>query len=118
MLGTLGFENYKIRCIIGVESHERARTQDLFVDLRVSLDLSKPACSDKLEETVDYTLLAGICKELAEKGGYFLLEKFAADALREIFDRFPVTEGWIRVKKPNCIENAEFAVVELTRRRG
>lgn len=118
MLGTLGFENYRIHCIIGAASHERVQPQVLFVDLKVSLDLSKPVASDKLEETADYTLFAKICRELAQKNEYYLLEKFAADALEEIFKNFPAIEGWIKVKKPNCIENADFAVVEFTKRRG
>lgn len=115
MKGVLGFENHRIRCIIGIGEEERKQEQDLFVDLRVSADMLKCASSDELEDTIDYMALANLCTSLAQKNRYQLLEKFASDSLEEMFEKFPVEEAWIKIKKPKAIETADYSIVELTK---
>jgi FolB domain-containing protein len=115
MEGVLGFENHRISCIIGAYPAERNNEQDIFVDLKVKADLSKPAKTDDLNDTIDYAALANLCTELARKNGYQLLEAFAGDVLNEIFSRFAVEEAWIKIKKPNAIETADYCMVEISR---
>lgn len=115
MLGTIGFKNYRINCIIGTESDERTQMQDLLIDLKVEVDLSKVSSSGMLHDSIDYRSLALLCKDLAIEGKYLLIEKYASDALQKLFMLFPIKSAWIRVKKPKSIPDAECAFVELKR---
>jgi dihydroneopterin aldolase len=115
MLGTIGFEGYRVSCIIGTEQHERIQEQRIFIDLKVKTDFSKVALTENLKDTINYTTLAHLCKELAVNGKYFLIEKYAFDIIQQIFDNFPVKSAWVRIKKPTAINEAEWAFVELER---
>lgn len=115
MLGTIGFKGLVVSCIIGTEPHERMHEQELILDLKVEADVSKVVVSGSLDDTINYVSLAQLCKEVAVKGRYLLIEKFAADALQEISERFPVKSAWICVKKPLAISEAECAFVEMTK---
>lgn len=115
MIGTIGFEGYRISCIIGTEPHERRREQELLIDLKVKADFSKVSHSGLLEDTINYMSLAHLCNELAVDGKYLLIEKYASDIIQEIFKLFPIKFAWVCIKKPAAIPGAEWALVELER---
>lgn len=113
MLGTLGFEKYRIRCIIGNDPHEREAEQDIFVDVTVAVDIAVAAKSDAIEDAVDYVHLAVLCKEMAIAGRYRLLEKYAVDTAQAIKKQFGATSVKIVVRKPKAIDGAECAFVSV-----
>lgn len=113
MLGIIGFKGYRVSCIIGTENHEREVEQDLLIDLKVEADFSRVSQSESLHDTINYVSLASVCKDLAQKGKYLLIEKYAADVIAEVLNRFPVYSVWICVQKPEAIPGAECALVEL-----
>lgn len=114
-LGIIGFENFKIDCIIGIEPHERINEQEIVIDLKVEADMSKVSASDSIYDAIDYVQLAKICEETA-KGKYNLLEKYAADVLKVIFNTFKVSSASIRVMKPEALPGAAQAFIELYRK--
>jgi 7,8-dihydroneopterin aldolase/epimerase/oxygenase len=74
---------------------------DYRVDLEVTADLSKPAISDQLSETVDYVHLNNIIKEEMTVRSN-LLEHVAKRIIDRIFDEIPeVTEVEVEVSKIN-----------------
>lgn len=111
--GVIGFEHLKISCIIGVNPQERECIQEIFVDIRVEKNITSAASTDDLKETLDYVQLANICKEVACRGKFFLIEKYAFEVLSEILKQFDVNWAWIKVKKPLAIPDASFALFEL-----
>ena len=113
MQGIIGFDHYKITCIIGTNPEERDRAQDIYIDLKVEADFSRCAQSGKLEDTIDYRQLADVCKKLAEEGRYHILEKYAFDVLEALAARFDYYWIWIKVKKPQALAPATFTFVEL-----
>ena len=113
MLGTIGFKRYRVRCIIGTLAHERELEQDLVIDLKVETDFSRVSASGSLEDTVNYVSLSRVCKELAQKGKYLVLEKYASDVIEKLFELFPLTSAWISIQKPMAIPDADCALVEL-----
>lgn len=115
MNGIIGFEDLCVRCIIGVDLEERMQAQPLFIDLKV-----KPAAdfcgeSDSILDTVNYVELAALCEKTAVEGRYHLLEKAAHEILAGIFDRFPVSWAWIKIKKLQAIPQAKNAIIEMER---
>ncbi len=118
MPGLVGFDHYRICCIVGMLPHEREQEQEIYVDLRVEIDFSAVAASDLLQDTVDYVRLAEVCRDIACQGKYSMLERYAVHVLDEVLKQFAVTSAWIRVKKPKALAGAAGSVVELKRIKG
>lgn len=115
MQGIVGFEHYKIRCVIGVYPSERVRKQDIYVDLRVRTDFSRCVASDELRDAVDYIVLARLCHDLAQARSYKLLETFAEEALTKILLNEEIMWAWIRIRKPKALPGAQCGFIEMER---
>jgi FolB domain-containing protein len=113
MRALIGFEHFKICCIIGCNAEERNVAQEIFVDLRLRADISRCAKSDHLQDAVDYVPLSQLCTDLAQKGQYRLMESLAADILAAILRIEAIEWAWIRIKKPKALSEALYASVEL-----
>lgn len=113
MNGIIGFEDFNVRCIIGVDNPERLSEQDLFIDLKVETDFTRATHTDSLQETLSYDYLAELCKNIAEEKKHALLETFAYDLIHRIIKDCPVRWVWVKIKKPGALPNAKFAFVEL-----
>jgi dihydroneopterin aldolase len=113
MKGIMGFDDLKIHCIVGIYPEERIHKQDVFIDLRVQLDLGNSIQSQSIDPAIDYTKLARISLRSGENQ-YFLIEAFANDILESIFKEFDIVNwAWIKIKKPQAIQEARYAYVEL-----
>lgn len=115
--GILGIHQHQISCIIGVYPEEHQKEQVLMIDAKIKVDLSPCIASGQLQDTVDYESIANICKDLAQKNHYHLLENLASDILKEFFHRFPAVWAWVCIKKPSAIPDADYAFVELEQYR-
>jgi dihydroneopterin aldolase len=111
--GIIGFDHYKIGCIIGVNHEERITPQDIYVDLRVEHDFSIPAKHDDFEKTFCYEMLGKICEELAIKKKYRLLETMAFELIEILLNQYKIKWAFVRIKKPSAILMADYAVVEF-----
>jgi len=109
----IGFENYRFECLIGIEPHERSKEQSILVDLKVGVDCNQAVISENIQDTIDYTHLARICKDVAQEGRFQLLESYVSKALDEILSQFNVRWVWMRVKKPLALPGADFTFVEM-----
>lgn len=113
MIGTIGFDHYSIECIIGVNPEERLSPQKIYVDFRAEHDFSQCVAADDVQYTIDYSLAAELCKQVAKKGEYFLLETLANAILQEMAERFGIVRAWIKIKKPSPFNHVDWAIVEL-----
>ena len=105
----------------GVNPEERSLGQHFIVDLQVELDLSIPAVSDRLEDTVSYTALYRAVKAVMEGEPRNLLETAAGTIASRILDQHPqIGAVRVRVQKPRPpIKGSviEAAAVEIYRSR-
>lgn len=108
----IGFEHLHIHCIIGTLEQERLQPQDLYIDLKVRIDVSISVKTDQLNDTVSYVDLADKCIEIAEQK-YHLVETYASAVLEALIKNYPVQWAWIRVKKPKALLEAQYAIVEM-----
>lgn len=105
----------------GVHTQERNVGQNFTVSLKVYFDLSKAGFSDDLNDTINYSDLYGMVKQVVEGQPRNLLEFVAQDIATKIFDTFPASAVHVRVVKPSPpIKEAILggAGVELYRQRG
>ena len=104
----------------GVNPEEKALGQSYVVDLAADVDLARPGASDRLEDTVSYTLMYRIAKSVIEGDSRNLLEALAQDIADRLLTELPLAGVQVRVKKPAPPVKGSairYAAVEIYRRR-
>jgi dihydroneopterin aldolase len=102
----------------GARASERERPQEFKVDIEVDCDLEKPGRTDRLEDTVDYTKLRAIAREVLEGESVSLLETLAARIADRLLDVPRVLAVSVRVaKRPASMLPIEAAAVHINRTR-
>ena len=99
----------------GVFEHEGKNGQDFFVDLEISLDLTKASKSDDLSDTVDYGALTDLVVEEITGERVSLIEKLAARIAERARSEFPEIEKIsVTVHKPKAPVSAQVADISVT----
>ena len=101
----------------GVLLEERLEPQPFEVDVILRGDLSVPAASDELADTVDYGTVFGLVVEVVEGGSYRLIEALAGAIADAILAGLPVDDVEVRVRKPKAPLPGAFETVEARLRR-
>ena len=104
----------------GVSDDERAAPQPLEVDLVLRLDLSRPATTDDLADTINYSTLFDLAAGIVRDRSFHLLEALAAAIADAVLAEHPVDDVEVRVRKPKAPLAGAFESVEvrIRRRRG
>lgn len=103
----------------GVFEAEAQLGQRFYVDLELSMDMSKAAASDNLEDTLDYGEIYTAVRSIVEQERYKLIEALAARIADQLLAMFPIFEVKVKVTKPNPPINGHYdaVAVEMTRVR-
>jgi 7,8-dihydroneopterin aldolase/epimerase/oxygenase len=97
----------------GVEEQERRDGQTFLFD--VTLEVPGDALSDRIEDAVDYRLVAELVRETSDARSFYLLEALAAAVADALMDRFPLERVRVRVRKPKLGLPVEYAAATVTR---
>ena len=81
----------------GVLPDEAEQGQTFLYD--VELDVEEPA-TDRVDDAVDYRLVAALVEEVSAGRRFDLIESLAAAVADAMIDRFPVSRARVRVRKP------------------
>jgi dihydroneopterin aldolase len=82
----------------GALERERRDGQDFLYD--VVLEVPEAAArTDRLEDAVDYRLVADCVREVSDARAYHLLEALAQGVAEALLERFPVRRVRVRVRK-------------------
>lgn len=105
----------------GARPEEQALGQRFRVDLEVEVDLTSPARTDRLEDTVSYSALYRLVREVVEGPPRSLLEAVAEEVARRVLAAFPAVRA-VRVRLTKPMPPIAGAVtgsagVEVVRRR-
>lgn len=101
----------------GVRPEEKTLTQPFEVDVEISRDLTDASHSDKLKDTLDYSQVVALVRDVMHGPQCRLLERLAGkifDSLSTIIDNGDVT---IRVRKPRAPIDVPFETVEVELKR-
>lgn len=101
----------------GVSDQERGEPQPIEVDLAVRLDLSRPATTDQLADTINYSTLFDLTREVVEERSFHLLEALAGAIAEAVLAAHPVDDVEVRVRKPKAPLPGAFETVEVRIRR-
>ncbi|MGD2062427.1 MAG: dihydroneopterin aldolase [Nitrospirota bacterium] len=107
-----------VDCIVGIHEWERQHPQRVFLDIEMSYDIRPSAATDDFSLTVDYDRASQLIEALIIDGKYELIETMAERTAALMFAEFPITAVRIRVRKPQALNKAAYAGVEIVRERG
>lgn len=103
----------------GVFAAEAELGQRFYVDLELSLDLSKAGASDDLNDTINYADIFTCVQQIVEGERFKLVEALTATIAEKLLREFPLLETRVKVTKPNPPINGHYesVAIEMIRKR-
>lgn len=104
----------------GTQPEERTLGQRYTVDFLVETNPEHDSQIHHIEDTVDYTRVYAVIKNVMEKHSYYLMENCANHVLKEIMENFSeIIRAEISIKKPSVPINGSLdsAEIIMSRRR-
>ncbi|MGH7762999.1 MAG: dihydroneopterin aldolase [Candidatus Dormibacteraceae bacterium] len=102
----------------GVREAERQQPQEFKVDILVDCDMTESGRTDKLADTIDYTKIRAIAKEVIEGESAQLLETLATRMAEQVLQIARVKAVSVRIaKRPTSMQPIEAAAVHINRTR-
>lgn len=104
----------------GVSAAEKETGRAFEIDCELEVDLAQAGHSDQLADTVDYTQVYTLIKDVVEGKAYSLLEGLASELAGLLLDKFPVYRVTLQVRKlhPPIAGQIKHIEVEVTRFQG
>ncbi len=105
-----------VRGIVGINDWERHQQQDIVINIVLSLDLSKAAKSDNIDDTVNYRTLTKQVISYTKESKHFLVEALA-QGIADICLSFDIHKVVVRVEKPGALRFTDTVGVEIERKK-
>ncbi|MBV1906645.1 MAG: dihydroneopterin aldolase [Pseudomonadales bacterium] len=96
----------EVETIIGLRPQERTKTQPIVINLWMAQDISKAACSQAIDETLDYGEIARKLTHLIKTSEYYLIEALAEAITEMLQNEFQVAWFRLQLSKPKAVANA------------
>ena len=107
----------KFAAMHGVLPEEKNLLQPFEVDVEVKHDLSVPARSDRIEDTVNYSLIVSRVQEVMNGDHCSLIEKLAGKIIDKVCALIEEGEVTVRVRKPRAPIEIQFDTIEVELKR-
>src|SRR5689334_25354259 len=116
-MDTVFIEDLRIETVIGIYDWERQIRQVVALDLEMAFDNTRPAASDRIEDTLDYKAVSKRLIAFVESSSFQLVETLAERCAEIVLNEFKVS--WLRLKlaKPGAVRGAKAVGVSIERRR-
>lgn len=110
-------EDLRIETVIGIYDWERRIRQTVSIDLEMAFDNTRPAATDRIEDTLDYKAVAKRLIAFVEASHFELVETLAERCAEIVRGEFPV--AWLRLKlsKPGAVRGSRAVGVRIERGR-
>ena len=105
----------KVDTVIGIWEWERKIRQTVVIDLEMSADIAKAAATDRVEDTLNYKLVAKRIQSFVADSSFQLVETLAERIAGIIRDEFDVTWVKVRVNKPGAIRGSRDVGILIER---
>jgi dihydroneopterin aldolase len=115
MSDTIFIEGLALHAYHGVMPHEGKVGQTFTIDLRLTIDLSAAARSDKVADTVSYDKVVDCAAQAFSSRRFRLIEAAAGSVAETVLAKFPrVREIEVTIHKPHAPIAATFSDVAVT----
>ena len=115
MSDVMFIHGFRFHTQIGTHPWEQQIKQLIIADIDLTMDLSRASKSDKLEDTLDYSVLCGKINKFVEEYSFKLLEALADALVQFIFQEFKVEDITLRLTKPAALPHLQAAGVLIKR---
>jgi len=107
MNAIVALDRLPITCIVGILPEERVNLQEIFLDVRLQVDVSEAVETEEVEFTVNYAELADELTEFVIEQRFQLIETMAARCGQLVLANHPRVD-WceIVVNKPKAVPRA------------
>jgi len=118
-MDTLVLKECRFSAHIGITGAERAKRQEVIIDVEMLADTRKAAQSDSIKDTVDYIRVYDEVKKIIEGSSFELVEALGEKIAGTILKKFPVASVTLTLKKtkPMKVRKGAWAGVRMTRKR-
>jgi FolB domain-containing protein len=106
-----------VRGVIGITERERARPQDILINVVLFTDIVLAAETDNIADCVDYSKVAKKLTAHAETVGRQTVEALVTDLARLCLEEHAVQGVRIRVEKPGAVRFSRSVGIEIERFR-
>lgn len=115
-LDIIFIEGLRGETVIGIHDSELHRPQPIVIDLHAGLPRSAACSSDRIGDTIDYSVVRERLHQLLREHRLQLLEAFAETVASILIEEFGAQ--WVRVKvvKPRKFEDLDSVGVVIERR--
>jgi len=110
----IGISHVELFCNIGLTQEERKNKQPLIIDVFLYLDLSLPARTQNIQDTINYSQVYADVKKIAEQKEYNLLETLAEIIAKQALT-YPIQKVKVRIQKPQALPGNTIAFIEIER---
>ncbi len=116
-LDRIHIRDLALRCIIGIQPHERNQRQDVTINITLEADLRPAGQSDNIDDTVNYKTIKRNVVDLVESSSFLLVERLAEQIAQVCLGQRGVQRATVTVDKPGALRFARSVAVEITRER-
>lgn len=102
---------------IGVHRYEQRTTQPVIIDLELTLDPPEQDIADNPDNVVRYDDIVFALKDKLAAGHINLIETLADQIFELCFQDSRVRAATVRIEKPQALEDADHAAIEISRER-
>ena len=108
-------EDLRIETVIGIYDWERTIKQTIALDIEMAFDNTRPAASDRIEDTLDYKAVSKRLIAFVGESHFGLVETLAERCAAIIREEFGVK--WLRLKlsKPGAVTGSRAVGVIIER---
>ena len=110
-------EDLRIDTVIGIYDWERRIRQTIALDIEMQFDNTRPAASDRIEDTLDYKAVSKRLIAFVEAAEFQLVETLAEHCASIILAEFAVSHVRLRLSKPGAVRGARAVGVQIERTR-
>ncbi|MEO8673171.1 MAG: dihydroneopterin aldolase [Tahibacter sp.] len=108
-------EDLRIETVIGIYDWERKIRQVVALDLEMAFDNTKPAKTDRIEDTLDYKAVSKRLIAFVEEAHFELVETLAERCAAIVRDEFGVVWLRLRLAKPGAVRGSRSVGVVIER---
>lgn len=114
-MDTVFIEGLTVETIIGIHDWERRVRQPVVLDIEMAFDNTRPAASDRIDDTLDYKAVSKRLIGFVEGSSFQLVETLAERCAAIVRAEFGAT--WVRLKlsKPGAVRGAKAVGVIIER---
>lgn len=109
--------DFTLQANVGVYKHEKEKTQPIKINVIAKVRNPKRINDNNLQSVVCYNQISKKIKKIIKSGHTILLEKLAEKIIQECFKNKRIETMKIRLEKPEAIEGAVGAGIEVERSR-